>query len=142
MASESVGDLLAGRPLLGVTGSSTVAAACHRLRQHGVGALAVLEGPKLVGILSERDISVRVIAGHRDPMLTLVREVMTPDPRTVPAQAPIPEALRVMRVGGFRHLPVTSGAAVIGMVSLRDIPHRYHSSEHPAREGLAVLPLG
>jgi len=142
MASDSVRDLLAGRPLLGVTGSFTVAAACHRLRQHGVGALAVLEGPKLVGILSERDISVRVIAGHWDPMLTLVREVMTPDPRTIPAQASIPEALRTMLAGGFRHLPVTSEGAVIGMVSLRDIPHRYRASEHPTREGLPVLALG
>lgn len=121
MTTRTVEDLLAGRPLIGVTGSFTVAAACHRMREHGVGALAVLAGHRLVGILSERDVAVRLIAGHRDPMLTLVREVMTREPRTVPAHAAIPVALRAMLAGGFRHMPVTKGEAVIGMLSLRDI---------------------
>lgn len=121
MTLRTVEDLLVGRPLIGVTGCFTVAAACHRMREHGVGALAVVEGQRLIGILSERDVAVRVIAGHRDPMLTLVREVMTREPRTVPAHAVIPEALRAMLAGGFRHMPVTRGATAIGMLSMRDV---------------------
>lgn len=121
MTLRTVEDLLVGRPLIGVTGCFTVAAACHRMREHGVGALAVLEGQRLIGILSERDVAVRVIAGHRDPMLTLVREVMTREPRTVPAHAVVPVALRAMLAGGFRHMPVTRGGAAIGMLSMRDV---------------------
>lgn len=142
MASDSVGHLLAGRPLRSVTGASTVAAACHRMREHAVGALAVLDGVRLVGILSERDVSLRVIADHRDPMLTLVREVMTREPRTISAQTSVPDAIRVMLVGGFRHLPVTRGGTVIGMLSLRDIPHRFLTTEARPGDGPAVLALG
>jgi len=138
MTLRTVEDLLAGRPLIGVTGCFTVPAACHRMREHRVGALAVLEGRRLVGILSERDIAVRVAAGHRDPMLTLVREVMTREPRTVPAQADVPRALRAMLGGGFRHMPVTQGDAVIGMLSLRDILPQSHTG--PTRTGEAQVP--
>jgi CBS domain-containing protein len=142
MLPERVGDLLATRALHSVRGSFTVAAACHKLRAYCIGAVAVLDGSKLVGILSERDILVRVIAGHRDPMLVLVREVMTPDPRTIPAHASVAEALRVMRAGGFRHLPVTRHGVVIGMLSLRDIPYHFQVSGHEPRASLAAPALG
>ena len=126
-----------------MTTSFTVAA-CHRLRQHGVGAPppAVLDGTRLVGIFSERDVSGRVIAGHRDPVLTLVREVMTPDPRTIPAQAPVAEALRTMLDGGVRHLPVMSGGTAVGMLSLRDIPPESRAAGRGARRAPTVLALG
>ena len=141
MTFRTVEDLLMGRSLVGVTGCFTVAAACHRMRECGVGALAVLDGQRLVGILSERDVTVRVIAGHRDPMLTLVREVMTREPATVPAHATIPTALRAMTAGGFRHMPVTRGGAVIGMLSVRDIPHEGDLPSVRTRE-VPVLALG
>ena len=142
MSSPAVQDLLADRPLRSVTGSSTVAAACHRMREHRVGALAVFDGMRLTGILSERDISVRVIAGHHDPMLTLVREVMTRQPRTVPAHTPASEALRIMLEGGFRHLPVTRGESVVGMVSLRDVSAEGGLPAQGVRAAEPVLALG
>ncbi|AWN37707.1 CBS domain-containing protein [Methylobacterium radiodurans] len=142
MTARTVSDLLAGRTLRSIGASFTVAAACHRMREHGVGALAVLDDGKLVGILSERDIAVRVIAGHRDPMLTLVREVMTPRPRTVPAHEPIPAALRAMMHGRFRHLPVLSDGEPVGMLSLRDIPAEYRTEGEPPRHRSVVPALG
>lgn len=122
MPGRSILEFLADRPVRGVSGSFTVASVCHRLREYGVGALVVVEERRLVGIISERDIAVRVIAGHRDPMLTLVREVMTHDPQTIAAEASLAEAQRRLIAGGFRHLPVMRGDEVIGMISLRDIP--------------------
>ncbi|ACL57100.1 CBS domain-containing protein [Methylobacterium nodulans] len=124
MPDRSVTEFLAGRPLRSVTGNFTVARVCLRLREYGVGALVVLEERRLVGIISERDVATRVIAGHRDPMLTLVREVMTRDPETIAAEASLAEAYRRMLTGGFRHLPVMRGQEVIGMISLCDIPVR------------------
>ncbi|KTS31024.1 signal transduction protein [Methylobacterium indicum] len=118
----TVAAFLADRPLRGVSGSFTVASACHRMRDDGIGALVVVEARRLVGIVTERDVAVRVIAGHRDPHLTLVREVMTRDPRTIAAEASLADAHALMRVGGFRHLPVMRGGEVVGMISLRDIP--------------------
>jgi CBS domain-containing protein len=141
MAPRTVEDLLVGRPLVAVTGNSTVAAACCRMREHRVGALAVLAEERLAGILSERDIAVSVIAGHRDPMLTLVREVMTLKPRTVPASTDVATAFHAMSEGGFRHLPVTRGGAVIGMLSMRDIPILSHRLNLAGKEA-PVLALG
>ena len=122
MPSSRVIDVLAGRPLRGVSGSVPVASACRRLRDDGIGALLVLRRRRLVGIISERDIAIRVVAGQRDPMLTLVREVMTPDPGTITAEASHAEAHRRMLAGGVLHLPVMRDEEVIGMISLRDIP--------------------
>lgn len=142
MPPDVVEDLLAGRPLRAVSGAFTVAAACHQMREYGVGALAVLDGTRLIGILSERDVSVRVIAGHRDPMLTLVRGIMTREPRTIPARASVPEALRIMLDGGFRHVPVVQGGTAIGMLSLRDITPEHRAEDHSSRDTLPVLALG
>jgi CBS domain-containing protein len=68
----------------------------------------VFDGTRLVGILSERDIALRVIADHRDPMLTLVRDVMTRNPATIPATADAQDAFARMLQGHCRHLPVPS----------------------------------
>ncbi len=139
MPNRTLLDVLADRPVRGASGSFTVASVCHRLRDYGVGALVVMKARRLVGIITERDIAVRVVAGHRDPMLTLVREVMTPDPQTIEAGARLAEAHRLMIAGGFRHLPVMRGDDVVGVVSLRDIPAL---GEPSAREAAGVPALG
>ncbi|AWB24501.1 CBS domain-containing protein [Methylobacterium currus] len=122
MPDRTLVEFLADRPVRGVSGSFTIASVCHRLRDYGVGALVVMEARRLVGIITERDIAVRVVAGHRDPLVTLVREVMTRDPQTIAAEASLADAHRLMIAGGFRHLPVLRGDHVVGVVSLRDIP--------------------
>ncbi|MFE1603044.1 CBS domain-containing protein [Methylobacterium sp. ID0610] len=122
MPDRTVSAVIADHPLHAVTGSFTVASVCHRMRALDIGALAVVENGRLAGIVSERDIARRVIAGHRDPMLTLVREVMTPDPLTIAADATLAEAHGLMEAHGVRHLPVLRGTETIGMISLRDIP--------------------
>jgi CBS domain-containing protein len=129
----SVVDILSGHPPPSVSGSVPIASACRRLRDDGIGALLVLKKRRLVGILSERDVAIRVVAGQLDPTLTLVREVMTQDPETVAAEASLTEAQRRMLAGGFRHLPVMRGEEVIGMISLRDI-----SAAHEQGPGVAL----
>lgn len=119
-----------------------MADACRRLREHGVGALAVLDGTRLVGIISERDVTGRVIAAHRDPMLTLVRGAMTRAPRTLPAHASLVDTLQLMLEGRHRHLPVMQGEEVIGILSLRDIPTEYGFMYQRSREANEVLPFG
>jgi CBS domain-containing protein len=121
----SVGELAGRRPLVGIAGEATVTEACRRLHEQRIGALAVLDGDGLAGILSERDVISRVIAAGRDPAATLVREAMTPDPRTIDHEGSLADALQAMLDGHFRHLPVTRDGAVIGMISMRDIPTEY-----------------
>jgi CBS domain-containing protein len=142
MITRTIAECIEGRPLRTLQCNSTVADACRRLREYGVGALAVLDGTRLAGIISERDVTIRVIAGHRDPMLTLVREAMTRDPKTVPAHASVADALQHMLDGHYRHLPVMQGEDVVGMFSLRDIPTEYRLMYQRFREAHEVQSMG
>lgn len=118
----SLRDLLAGRKLASVPPEMTVRAACAVLDEQDIGALAVVADGRLVGILSERDVIRKCICRARRTDETLVRDVMTPDPVTIDVRGSLARALDAMRSGGFRHLPVTDGGAVVGMLSMRDIP--------------------
>src|SRR5207244_1315365 len=101
---------------------ATALDASRKMIDEKVGALLVLEGDRLVGIVSERDIVARVVVKERDAEKTLVSEVMTADVRTVSEGASLLSALEVMHEGRFRHLPVVDGAGkVIGMLSVRDV---------------------
>jgi CBS domain-containing protein len=91
------------------------------MMEHRIGALPVLSGDELIGIISERDIMNRVVAVGRQPGTTRVSEVMTPRPRTVPSDETVENCLFLMREFGFRHLPICDGKNLKGLVSSRDI---------------------
>jgi CBS domain-containing protein len=85
------------------------------------GSSLVMEGDRLVGIFTERDI-VRALSGTSDAgRSSVVRERMTPDPQCIDPGATVGEALDRMLSGGFRHLPVVEEDRVVGMVSMRDL---------------------
>jgi CBS domain-containing protein len=113
---------IAKRPALTTTSRSTVRDVCASLKAAGVGALAVVDGGNLVGIISERDVVVRVVASGRDPHETLVSDVMTSPVRTVTDDVSTRDALQLMHEGRFRHLPVLDRAGhLVGMLSVRDL---------------------
>ena len=88
-----------------------------------VGTLVVLnDAREPIGMVTDRDLAVRVLAEARDPLLTTVGDVMTRCPQTILEDTPIEEALRVMRAGKFRRLPVVDAhGALLGLLSLDDI---------------------
>ncbi|MFJ7441616.1 CBS domain-containing protein [Methylorubrum thiocyanatum] len=137
MIIRSVGELVRGRVLHAVDAVATVTEVCRRLREHHVGALAVIEDEALIGIISERDVIARVIAVELDPQLTLVRDVMTPDPRTIDVEECLTVALQTMLDGHFRHLPAVQDGRVAGMISMRDIPTEYRLMRQRYEEMLA-----
>jgi CBS domain-containing protein len=100
-----------------------VQAAAERMHQHTVGVLVILNGAKQpIGIVTDRDLAIRVVAGGKDPYTTLVGHVMTPEPKTVSEETPIESALSLMRSGGFRRLPVVdAGGKLVGLVTLDDV---------------------
>lgn len=107
------------RPLI-LAPSETVQEACRRMYTRKVGAVLVTNDKgALVGIFTGRD-AVRVLAQGRDATTTPLKEVMTRKPETMKPEATAIEALRLMRDGGFRHVPVVEDGAVVGIVSRGD----------------------
>lgn len=101
----------------------TVQAAARRMLERKVGTLVILDQAKRpVGLLTDRDLVLRVLAQGQDPRQTSVGAVMTKEPKTVTEGTPIEQALALMRSGAFRRLPVVGGdGTLVGLVSLDDI---------------------
>ena len=101
----------------------TVQAAARRMYERQVGTLVILNPAKEpIGILTDRDLVVRVLARGEDPRQTQVGAVMTKDPKTVSERTPIEQALSLMRSGSCRRLPVVGDdGTLVGLVSLDDI---------------------
>lgn len=114
-------DLFKDRELYFLSPAQTVADAAHYMSERNVGAVCVLEGDRLVGILSERDMMKRVIAAHRDPRTTKVADVMTAQPVMIGAHEDSEKCLKLMKQAGVRHLPVVDGSNLLGLLSLRDL---------------------
>lgn len=113
---------LAQVPPPSVAVDSTVLSAAMSMRNARIGAAAVLEGDKLVGIFSERDVMLRVVVPRLDPEATTVREVMTTAVQTVGEDAEAGEALEVMVSRHIRHLPVVNSEnRVTGLLSVRNL---------------------
>ncbi len=107
------------RDLLSVGADERIAEAARRMVDRGVGAVLVMDGERLSGILTERDVLQAVAEGRVDD--ATVAERMTRHPETVEASESTGHAASLMIHGGFRHLPVTEGGAIIGIVSIRDL---------------------
>lgn len=101
-------------------GAITVSEAARLMREKRVGAVAVVEEGKLIGIFTERDALFRIVAEGRDPQTVRLAEVMTRDPQTIHPDKPFADALHIMYEGGFRHVPVVEDGRPIGIISARD----------------------
>ena len=120
MSIRSVRSIIAGQTPVTAAKSATVLEAAVLMKQQSKGALLVVDGTRLIGIFTERDIVFRVVAAGRDPKSTRLAEVMTPQPQTISPNEPFLHALRIMHEGGFRHLPVVENNWPLGVVSARD----------------------
>jgi CBS domain-containing protein len=115
----TVGEIMTGS-VFSIEPTMTVAEAATVMGERKIGSALVMEGEKLSGIFTERDI-VRALGEHFDAAGHPVSEWMTADPMTVPPDTPIKEALNTMLERGFRHLPVVDGERILGIVSMRDL---------------------
>lgn len=120
MSDRDMAEIIRHQIPLAVRPETTVQEACKRMYARKVGAALVTnERGVLVGIFTGRD-AVRVLSRGRDASATQVKYVMTKSPDTIPPRAHAVEALRLMRDGGFRHLPVVEQGTVLGIVSRGD----------------------
>lgn len=99
----------------------TLAEASAKMWQQQTGSLLVMEGGRLAGIVTERDVLKAVAEGH-DPKSVTLRDVMTTNVVTIDGSTQLSDAARIMFDKWFRHLPVVNeGGAVAGIISLRDL---------------------
>jgi CBS domain-containing protein len=121
----------------------TVLELAQAMVDRNIGAVPVLREGELIGIFSERDLMRRVVAAGLDPSTTLVGDVMTEDPLTVPPDEDLETCMVLMRRHGFRHLPICEGKLLKGLVSLRDIMlHDLSEKDHDIRMMRAYIQAG
>jgi CBS domain-containing protein len=114
-------ELIDGRPLVHAAPSENVRDVARRMSDRNIGAVAVLESGKLVGVFSERDLMARVVAEGLNPDATLIATVMTKNLVVGDSVDDINTALQKMTSVGCRHLPVVNDGNLVGMISLRDL---------------------
>jgi len=102
----------------------SVTSCVRKMNELGIGAMLVMEHDRLLGIFTERDAITRVLGAGLDPVSTSVSVVMTENPVCVPGSTTLEEALSIVTNQRIRHLPVTEGGKVLGVVSSGDLTHR------------------
>ena len=110
-----------GRAIFSVQPQVPVLEAIRAMADHHVGALLVMQGEALAGIVSERDYARKVILCGRSSADTPVRDIMTTAVITVQPDASVQDCMQLMTDRRVRHLPVTEGSRVVGMVSIGDL---------------------
>jgi CBS domain-containing protein len=116
-----IADVTSHQKLVSLPPQSSVSAAARKMFERKVSAITVTSNGTLLGIVTERDITFRVVALGRNPETTLLSDIMTKHPDTLPPDASLGEALEMIQTYGYRHVPVERDGIVIGMVSMRDL---------------------
>jgi CBS domain-containing protein len=131
MIRKIVPDVISDQVLCRITPQENVRSAARLMRECKVAAVLVMEGERLIGIITERDMTSRVIAAGLNPDITIARDIMTADPDTLGPDDTASDAIRMMKQHKYRHLPVVAngpgGAKVVGMVSVRDLYAVYNT---------------
>lgn len=107
--------------LLTITPDATVYRALELMAEHNIGALPVVEGGKLLGIVSERDYARNVILKGKASRDTRVREIMVSSPITVEPSTAIEQCMALMTDKRIRHLPVLEDGKLINVISIGDV---------------------
>ena len=118
---KAIAEIIEGHPLIHADPSDRVRAVARMMAERNVGAIAVLDGGRLVGVFSERDLMARVVAPGLDPEKTPVSNVMTKELIVADANDDVDDALQKMHAQKCRHLPVVRSGKLIGMLSIRDL---------------------
>jgi CBS domain-containing protein len=113
--------MVKGRDVWTVDLDATVFEALSRMAEKEIGALMVLDGPRLVGIISERDYARKIVLLGRTSPNTLVKEIMTSHVVYTHLEQSIEECMALVTEKRIRHLPVIDGGKLVGVISIGDL---------------------
>ncbi len=116
----SIRDLMTGNPTT-CEPSTTIVEAAKVMAQEDVGPVPIVEGGRIVGIVTDRDLVVRVLAEGRDPSSTTIGEIASADLVTVQPNSDLNEALSLMAQNQVRRLPVVEGDQLVGIIAQADV---------------------
>jgi CBS domain-containing protein len=143
---KTLRDIMRSGFLFTVQKKAMVSEAVRLMSDHNVGIVIVLDGSRLAGVFSERDVVRRVLYQGLDPDRTELGDVMTGCVITADAEMDYDSAMRAMDEAGIRHLLVTSGSRMLSMISVRDLMraaiHDKEEEVQQLREYLYQVPAG
>ncbi|GAA4906815.1 CBS domain protein [Stackebrandtia albiflava] len=123
--TQRVSEVMTPDPVC-VTPDTTLAGTARRMRDHDIGAVLVVDDGQLLGIVTDRDLVVRGLAGELDPATSEVGELTTPAVAVLDVNSPSSHAVRVMRQQRIRRLPVCDETGrPVGIVSLGDLAEHH-----------------
>jgi CBS domain-containing protein len=125
-----------GHEVHAVAAGASVIDAVRSMADNHVGALLVMEGSRLVGIVSERDYARKVVLQGRSSATTPVRDIMSAPVVTATPDDTVDHAMRLMTDRRIRHLPVLQGDKVVGMVSIGDLVRSIIDAQRSTIEAL------
>lgn len=126
------------KSIVSLNSKDSVEKAAELMKEHNIGAVPVCESGKVVGIITDRDIILRSVAGGVDSKSQTVREIMSSNPVTGTQDMDVKDASRIMSERQIRRLPIVDNANLVGMVSLGDIAVR-PNLEQEAEQALSSI---
>ena len=119
------------RDVTALAPTATIAEVAQHMRYLNVGSIPLMQNDRLVGVITDRDIVVRVVADGLDPHLEQADMHMTREPITVTPDTSVDEAARVMATEQIRRLPVVEGGRLVGVLSRAVVQRRLAEDEPP-----------
>jgi len=118
---KTIRDVMTSNPCT-IDADKDIVYAAKMLKDEDVGVAPIVEGDQLIGVLTDRDIAIKVVAEGKDPQTTKAREIASKDIVTIDPQQSLDEALRLMAQHQVRRLPVVEeDGKVVGIVAQADI---------------------
>ncbi|MBI3451741.1 MAG: CBS domain-containing protein [Rhodospirillales bacterium] len=121
MGSQKIAEIVKDQKPVVLPESARVREAAEVMAERRIGAVMVVKNDRLVGIFTERDMTVRIVSRGVNPDVTTLGEAMTAKPDTLTSEDSVRAALHMMAENGYRHLPVVDGERLAGIVSIRDL---------------------
>jgi CBS domain-containing protein len=135
--TRKVREIMSAAPVC-MAASESVSAAAKAMKERGIGTVLVLSGGRLAGLVTDRDIAIRVLAENRDPLTTCVGDICSSELAVLSPDDNVAEATRLVRDRAVRRLPVIADGTPVGVVSIGDLA--LDQDERSALSGISVAP--